>query len=108
MLAVLVSVGLCGVGDYLGGGVCWILCRGVCLDLWLLFFKFLIYIATMPGSDLLPIEMLTLHLRTVVVFVRGDAMFNVCPWLIRWGWGAVEFFRGHQHWNFFCVLQLQL
>ena len=85
----------------LGGGVCWILCRGVCLDLWLLFFKFLIYIATMPGSDLLPIEMLTLHLRTVVVFVRGDAMFNVCPWLIRWGWGAVEFFRGHQHWNFF-------
>ena len=83
----------------LGGGVCWILCRGVCLGGGF-FFKFLIYIATMPGSDLLPIEMLTLHLRTVV-FVRGDAMFNVCPWLIRWGWGAVEFFRGHQHWNFF-------
>ena len=85
----------------LGGGVCWILCRGVCLDLWLLFFKFLIYIATMPGSDLLPIEMLTLHLRTVVVFVRGDAMFNVCPWLNSVGLGgsgilprppALEFF----------------
>ena len=49
-------------------------CVVICLDLCLLFFKFLIYIATMPGSDLLPIEMLTLHLRTVVVFVRGDAI----------------------------------
>jgi hypothetical protein len=95
----------------LGGGVCWILCRGVCLDLWLLFFKFLIYIATMPGSDLLlPIEMLTLHLRTVV-FVRGDAMFNVRVaffFLFTVRWGAVEFFRGH-HTSllatgiFFCV-----
>jgi hypothetical protein len=93
----------------LGGGVCWILCRGVCLDLWLLFFKFLIYIATMPGSDLLlPIEMLTLHLRTVV-FVRGDAMFNVrVAYFICSRWGAVEFFRGH-HTSllatgiFFCV-----
>jgi len=74
-------VRLVGVEGLGGVGVCWILCRGVCLDLCLLFFKFLIYIATMPGSDLLPIEMLTLHLRTVVVFVRGDAI-SVRGWLV--------------------------